>query len=107
MKIVTSIEYSSLMIKDVSETFLNEEKKQKDGWLDMLLGTLGASLLCVLAGKGVITGGDGFVQAGERVIITWQNFLMPPHPLITFEIQRYYQNKPKFNCVCLFKKYFT
>ena len=31
MKIVTSIEFSSLMIKDVSETFLNEEKKQKDG----------------------------------------------------------------------------
>ena len=31
MKIVTSIEFSSLMKKDVSETFLNEEKKQKDG----------------------------------------------------------------------------
>ena len=22
---------------------------------------------------------------------------MPPHPLINFEIQRYYQNEPKFN----------
>ena len=24
---------------------------------------------------------------------------MPPHPLINFEIQIYYQNKPKSNCV--------
>ena len=24
---------------------------------------------------------------------------MPPHPLINFEIQKYYQNKPKFNGV--------
>ena len=24
---------------------------------------------------------------------------MLPHPLTNFEIQRYYQNKPKFNCV--------
>ena len=22
---------------------------------------------------------------------------MPPHPLINFEIQKYYQNEPKFN----------
>ena len=24
-------------------------------------------------------------------------FLMPPHPLTNFEIQRYYQNEPRFN----------
>ena len=24
---------------------------------------------------------------------------MLPHPLTNFEIQKYYQNKPKFNCV--------
>ena len=24
---------------------------------------------------------------------------MPPHPLKNFEIQKYYQNKPKFNSV--------
>ena len=23
--------------------------------------------------------------------------LMPPHPLTNFEIQRYYQNEPRFN----------
>ena len=25
---------------------------------------------------------------------------MPPHPLANFEIQKYYQNQPKFNGVC-------
>ena len=27
-------------------------------------------------------------------------FLMLPHPLTNFEIQKYYQNKPMFNGVC-------
>ena len=26
---------------------------------------------------------------------------MPPHPLTSFEIQKYYQNEPKFNGVYL------
>ena len=26
-------------------------------------------------------------------------FLMPPHPLTNFELQRYYQNEPRFNGV--------
>ena len=26
-------------------------------------------------------------------------FLIPPHPLTNFEIQRYYQNEPRFNGV--------
>ena len=26
-------------------------------------------------------------------------FLMPPHPLTNFEIQRYYENEPRFNGV--------
>ena len=25
---------------------------------------------------------------------------MPPHPLTNFAMQKYYQNKPKFNSVC-------
>ena len=24
-------------------------------------------------------------------------FLMPPHPLTNFEIQKYYENEPRFN----------
>ena len=45
MKIVKSLEESGLSMKDVSKTIENEAKEQKGGFLGMLLGTLGASLL--------------------------------------------------------------
>ena len=45
IKIVKSLEHSSLFLKGVSETVQNEAKEQKRGFLSMLLGTLGASLL--------------------------------------------------------------
>ena len=44
IKIVKSIEKSSLLIKRVSETTKNEAKNKKSKFLGMLLGTLGASL---------------------------------------------------------------
>ena len=44
MKIVQSLEGSSLLLKGVSKTIQNEAKEQKDGFLTMLLGTLCASL---------------------------------------------------------------
>ena len=60
----------------------------------MLLGTLGASLLGnLLTGKGTITMGEGRIKAGQ--------YIMPPHPLTYFEIQKYYQREPKFNGVYL------
>ena len=53
MKIVKYLEKSSLLIKYVIETIQNEAKKQKGGFLSMLLRTLGACLLGnMLAGKG-------------------------------------------------------
>ena len=45
IKIVKSLEDSSLLLKGVTETARNEVKEQKGGFLSMLLGTLGASLL--------------------------------------------------------------
>ena len=45
MKIVKSLEDSGLLLKGVNETIQNEVKEQKGGFLCMLLGTLGASLL--------------------------------------------------------------
>ena len=45
MKLVKSLKYASLLIKGVSKTIQNEAKKQKGGFLSILLGTLGASLL--------------------------------------------------------------
>ena len=52
IKIVKSLEDSGLLLKGVTETFQNEAKEQKGGFLGMLLGLLGASLLGNnLAGK--------------------------------------------------------
>ena len=68
-KIVKSLENSGLLLKGVSETIQHEAKEQRGGFLSMLLGTLGASLLGDilskgLSGKGVIRAGEGTIRAG-------------------------------------------
>ena len=45
MKIIKSLEESTLLIKSVSKTVKNEAIEQKAGFLVRLLGTLSASLL--------------------------------------------------------------
>ena len=66
MKIVTSLEESSLLIKSISEAIKNEAKEQKGGFLAMLLGTLGVSLLGnLLTGKGTIRAGGGKISASQ------------------------------------------
>ena len=60
MKIVQILEDSNILLKGVTETIKNETKEQKGGFLIMLLGTLGASLLGnLLAGKGIVRAGSG------------------------------------------------
>ena len=67
MKMIKSLEESGLLIKGVSETSKNEAKEQKEGFLSMLLGILGASLLInLLTGKGTIRAGEGTFSAGEK-----------------------------------------
>ena len=51
-KIVKSLEDSGVLLKGVSETIQNKAKEQKGGFLSMLLGTLGASLLGEILSKG-------------------------------------------------------
>ena len=63
MKIIEALENSGLLLKGVSKTIENETKEQKGGFLSMLLGTLGASLL-----GNLLTGGKGIVRAGEGSI---------------------------------------
>ena len=64
LKIVKSLENSGLLL-EVTETVKNKAKEQKGGFLSMLTGTLGASLLGnVLAGKGVIRAGEGTTRVG-------------------------------------------
>ena len=69
LKIVKSLEDSNVLLKGVSETIQHEAKEQRGGFLSMLLGTLGASLLSDvlskgLSGKGVIRAGEGTIRAG-------------------------------------------
>ena len=60
MKIVQALEDSNNLLKGVTKTIKNETKKQRGGFLNMLLGTLGATLLSnMLAGKGVVRAGSG------------------------------------------------
>ena len=50
----------------MTESVQNEVKEEKGGFLSMLLGTLGASLLWnLLTGKGVFHVGKGIYRAGK------------------------------------------
>ena len=78
MNIIKSLEDARLLIKGVSETIENEAEDQKGGFLRMLLGTLGASLLGnLLTVKGVKWSripGQGVIRGGEVVIRAGQDF---------------------------------
>ena len=80
IKIVKSLEDSVLLLKGITESVQNEIKEQKNGFLSMLLGILGASLLGNLLtgkgafharkrvnkkGKGIHRAGEGILRAGE------------------------------------------
>ena len=60
MKFIEALENSGILLRGVSKTIENETKEQRGGFLSMLLGTLGASLLGSL-----LTGGKGIMRAGE------------------------------------------
>ena len=65
IRIVKSLEDSGLLLKTVSKTFQNQAKEQKGGFMSMLPGTLGASLLGnILAGRGINRAGEGVIKAG-------------------------------------------
>ena len=70
MKVVQALEDPNILLKGVTKTTTNETRKQKGGFLSMLLGTLGASLLGNLlrkrlSGKGTTRAGEGTVRVGE------------------------------------------
>ena len=69
LKIVKSLEDSGILLNGITETVKNEVKEQKRGFLSILLGNLGASLLADLvtknlSGRGVIRAGEGTIRAG-------------------------------------------
>ena len=60
IKIVQVFEDSNILLKRITKTIKNEMKEQKGGFLSMLLGTLGASLLGnLLTGKGIVRADTG------------------------------------------------
>ena len=110
MKFIESLENSGILLKGVSKTIENETKEQREGFLSMLLGTLGASLLgnSLTGGKGIVRAGevsvasrakgDGIVRAGEGSKKKL-NSLLPFHPFTNIEITQYYASEPRFNRV--------
>ena len=121
MKIIEALENSGILLKGISKTIENETKEQRGGFLSMLLGTLGASLLgnLLTGGKGIMRAGEGsvasrakgkgIVRAGEGNVVSRAkgegskkkhlNSLLPFHPLTNIEISEYYKNEPRFNGV--------
>ena len=60
IKIIQALEDSNIFLKGVTKTIKNKTKEQKRGFLIMLLGALGASLLGnLLTGKGIVRAGSG------------------------------------------------
>ena len=60
IKIIQTLENSNILIKGVTKTIKNERKEQKGGFLSMILGSLGASLIGnLLTGKEILRAGSG------------------------------------------------
>ena len=95
LKIVKSLENSGLLLKGVSETIQHEAKEQRGGFLSMLLGTLGASLLGDilskgLSGKGVIRAGEGTIKAGYGSTLKYKNIIKMNLDLMEFLVEIIY-----------------
>ena len=100
IKIIKALENPGTLLKGVSKAIKNETKEQKGGFLSMLLGTLGASLLgnLLTGGKGITragegsvasrTKGDGIVRAGEG-----SGSKKNPKFTVTFSSFNKYRNK--------------
>ena len=99
MKIIEALENSGILLKGVSKTIENETKEQRGGFLSILLGTLGASLLGnLLTGKGIMRAGNGIVRAGEGNVVSrakgeGSGSKKNPKFTITFSSINKYRNK--------------
>ena len=70
MKIIKALDKSGILLDGVGKTIENEVKEEKGGFLSMLLGILGASLLgnLLTGGKGIMRAGEGITRAGEGIM---------------------------------------
>ena len=98
IKIIEALENSGILLKGVSNTIENETKKQRGGFLSMLLGTLGASLFgnLLTGGKGIMRAGDGIVHAGSGSVASrakGDGSKKKPKFTVTFSSFNKYRNK--------------
>ena len=112
IKIIEALENSGVLLRGVTKTIENETKEQRGGFLSMLLGTLGASLLgnLLTGGKVIARAGDGIVRAVEGSVASGAkgegseknnlNSLLHFHPLTNIEISEYYASESRFHGVC-------
>ena len=109
IKIIEAFENSGILLKGVTKTIENETKEQRGGFLNMLLGPLGASLLgnLLTGGKGMMRAGEGIVTAGEVSAMSrakGEGAKKNPKFAVTFSSfnkhrNKYYINEPRFNGV--------
>ena len=98
MKIIEALENSGILLKGVSKTIENETKEQRGGFLSMLLGTLGASLLdnLLTGGKGIMRAGGGIVRGGSGSVASrakGDGSKKNPKFTVTFSSINKYRNK--------------
>ena len=88
MKIIEALENSVVLLKGVTKTIENETKEQRGGFLGMLLGILGASLL-----GNLLTGGKGIMRAGHGIVRAGEGSKKTPKFTVTFLSINKYRNK--------------
>ena len=98
MKIIEALENSGILLKGVSKTIKNESKEQRGGFLSMLLGTLGASLLgnLLTGGKGIVRAREGSTARrakGEGIVPAGSGIKKKTKFTVTFSSANKYRNK--------------
>ena len=104
IEIIQALEDSNILHKGITKKNRKwNKKKQEGGFLGTLVGTLGSILLGnSLSGKEIVRAGSGN-KKGKGIAKAcyekeWDFFILH-HPLTNFEIEKYYQNEPRFNGV--------
>ena len=95
MKIIEALENSGILLKGVSKTIEKETKEQREGFLSMLLGILGANLLGSLltGGKRMMRAGERIVRAGDGIVKEGEGSKRNPKFTITILSINKYRNK--------------
>ena len=99
LKYDKSLEVSSLLPEGVSETIQNEPKEQRGGFsLYVIRYTRCKFTRKYFSQKRINRTGEGHSQ-GIACAGYGFNPRLKSHPLTNIEIQKYYQNEPRFNRV--------